>query len=111
MSLADKTLSIAFTEGKKQTPATIVYNGDSVTGVFGYIQSEVRDMEDAGFQKAYSDVTVILKSSDISTWNVKRDLEVGLIGGNISGSMAVRDPIRYLGSQSQYTWLVLDILY
>lgn len=102
---------MAFKEGKKLTSGSMSYGGESVTVVVGYLTSKNFDMEDAGFQSQYGDVTVIAKSSEIATWNVARDTVVAFTGSNITSRMAVRDPIRYLGTGGLYTWLTLDRIY
>jgi hypothetical protein len=105
MSLANQALSIAFREGLRQTSGSLHYNGESVSVVVGYLTSKTSELEDAGFDNGYGDLTVIARTSDVSSWNLIRDNIVGFVGQHYSGSLTVRDQIRYVG---QFTWINLD---
>jgi hypothetical protein len=107
MSLADTALNIAFREGLKQTSGSLSYAGNSATVVVGYLTSKQFDQEDAGFQSVYGDLTIIVRSSDISTWNLQRDSIVGIVAKHTSGSFSIRDPVRYVGD---FVWYNLDTI-
>jgi hypothetical protein len=107
MGLADTALRIAFSEGLKQTSGSLVYEGNSATVVVGYLTSKQFDQEDAGFQSVYGDLTIIARSSDISTWGIGRDSIVGIVTKHTSGSFSIRDPVRFVG---EFTWYNLDVV-
>ena len=105
MSLADVALHIAYKEGLKQSSGSLSQGTDSVDAVIGYLTSKNSTLEDAGFDNGYGDITAIIPTADVADWTISRDTEVGLVAEHYSGSLVIRDPIRYVGP---YTWLNLD---
>lgn len=107
-SIADKTLDRAFSFGKRMTPGYMVYNSTKVDGVVGFITSQVTDKEDAGHDTGYADVTLIVKTEDVEGWGLTRGDVLLMVGGSVSGSVTVREDVRYLGTTGQYTWYNFD---
>lgn len=105
MSLADTALNIAYREGLKQSSGSLSQGENSVKAVVGYLTSKNSTLEEAGFDNGYGDITAIIPTADVADWTISRDTEVGLVAKHFSGSLVIRDPIRYVGP---YTWLNLD---